>query len=294
MILGIDGIDSLGQYFNIFGTDGESYGFLPIVSTLAWGLGYFGMPHILLRFMAIENEKKLPLARRVASVWVTISMAVAIFIGVLGFAFATTNNLFTDGFDSENIIIMIANKIAELDTFAALLAGFIIAGILASIMSTADSQLLAASSSVSENIIKRFVWKNMKEKVQMWFARGTMLIIALIAVFLAWDSDSSVFRIVSFAWAGFGAAFGPTVLFALFWRRTTKWGALAGIVSGGVMVFVWKYLVRPLGGAWDLYELLPAFIISSIAIIAVSLITKAPDKEVTDTFDEVELYCKAK
>ena len=128
----------------------------------------------------------------------------------------------------------------------------------------------------------------------MWFARGTMLIIALIAVFLAWDSDSSVFRIVSFAWAGFGAAFGPTVLFALFWRRTTKWGALAGIVSGGVMVFVWKYLVRPLGGAWDLYELLPAFIISSIAIIAVSLITKAPDKEVTDTFDEVELYCKAK
>ena len=293
-ILGIDGIDSLSQYFNVFGTDGKSYGFLPIVSTLAWGLGYFGMPHILLRFMAIEDPKKLTLARRVASVWVTISMGIAIFIGVLGFSFAMNNGLLTEGFDSENIVIVIANAIAELDTFAALLAGFIIAGILASIMSTADSQLLAASSSVSENLVKRFMWKNMSEKVQMWFARGTMLAIAVIAIFLAWDQDSSVFRIVSFAWAGFGAAFGPAVLFGLFWKRTTKWGALAGIVSGGAMVFIWKYLVRPLGGAWDIYELLPAFVLSAIVIAVVSLLTKAPDKEVTDTFDEVKAACKAK
>ena len=293
-ILNIDGIDSLGQYFNIFGTDGTSYGFLPIVSTLAWGLGYFGMPHILLRFMAIEDEKKLPLARRVASIWVTISMGIAIFIGVLGFVFATNNGVLVEGFDSENIIIVIADAIASLDTFAALLAGFIIAGILASIMSTADSQLLAASSSVSENLVKRFFWKNMKEKAQMWFARGTMLVIAIVAVFLAWDQNSSVFRIVSFAWAGFGAAFGPAIIFGLFWKRMTKWGALAGIVSGGAMVFIWKYLVRPLGGAWDIYELLPAFIISAIAIVAVSLITKAPDKEVADKFDEVKAYCKAK
>ena len=293
-ILGIDGIDSFKQYFNVFGTDGKSYGFLPIVSTMAWGLGYFGMPHILLRFMAIEDEKKLPLARRVASIWVTISMGIAIFIGVLGFVFASNNGLFGDGFDSENIIIHIADAIASLDTFAALLAGFIIAGILASIMSTADSQLLAASSSVSENLVKRFMWKNMKEKTQMWFARGTMLVIAVVAVFLAWDANSSVFRIVSFAWAGFGAAFGPTVLFALFWKRTNKWGALAGILSGGVLVFVWKYLVRPLGGAWDIYELLPAFIVSALFIVIVSLITKAPDKEVTDKFDEVKAHCKAK
>lgn len=293
-ILGIDGIESLGQYFNIFGTDGKSYGFLPVVSTLAWGLGYFGMPHILLRFMAIEDEKKLTLARRVASVWVTISMGIAIFIGVLGFVFATNNGVLTEGFDSENIIIVIADAIASLDTFAALLAGFIIAGILASIMSTADSQLLAASSSVSENIVKRFLWKNMSERTQMWLARATMLVIAIIAAFLAWDSNSSVFRIVSFAWAGFGAAFGPIVIFALFWKRTTKWGALAGIISGGVMVFVWKYLIRPLGGAWDIYELLPAFIVSAIAIVAVSLLTKAPEKEITDTFEEVKDYCKNK
>ncbi len=288
------GIDNLSQYFNIFGTNGTSYGFLPIVSTLAWGLGYFGMPHILLRFMAIEDPKKLPLARRVASVWVTVSMGIAIFIGVLGFAFVTKNGLFTEGFDSENIVIVIANEIAKLDTFAALLAGFIIAGILASIMSTADSQLLAASSSVSENLVKRFMWKNMKEKAQMWFARGTMLVIAAVAIFLAWDQDSSVFRIVSFAWAGFGAAFGPAVVFGLFWKRMTKWGALAGIVSGGAMVFIWKYLVRPLGGAWDIYELLPAFILSAVMIVVVSLLTKAPEKEVTDTFDEVRATCKAK
>ncbi len=293
-ILGIDGIDSFGEYFNVFGTDGKSYGFLPIVSTLAWGLGYFGMPHILLRFMAIEDEKKLPLARRVASIWVTISMGIAIVIGVLGFVFATNNGLFTESFDSENIIIMIADAIASLDTFAALLAGFIIAGILASIMSTADSQLLAASSSVSENLVKRFMWKSMGAKTQMWFARGTMLVIALIAVFLAWDSNSSVFRIVSFAWAGFGAAFGPIVIFALFWKRTNKWGALAGIASGGIMVFVWKYLIRPLGGAWDIYELLPAFIISAVFIVVFSLITKAPEESITDKFDEVNAYCKTK
>lgn len=292
-ILGIDGIENFGQYFNVFGTDGKSYGFLPIVSTLAWGLGYFGMPHILLRFMAIEDEKKLPLARRVASVWVTISMGIAIFIGVLGFVFASNNGLLTDGFDSENIIIHIADAIASLDTFAALLAGFIIAGILASIMSTADSQLLAASSSVSENIVKRFLWKNMPEKTQMWFARITMLVIAIIAVFLAWDSNSSVFRIVSFAWAGFGAAFGPIVICALFWKRTNMWGAFAGILAGGAMVFIWKYLISPIGGAFAIYELLPAFIVSFIAIIVVSLLTAAPDESITATFDEVKDHCKS-
>ena len=293
-ILGIDGIENLGQYFNIFGTDGQSYGFLPIVSTLAWGLGYFGMPHILLRFMAIEDEKKLTLSRRVASVWVTISMGIAILIGVIGFSFASRNGILsTEGFDSENILIYISDAIASVDTFAAVLAGFIIAGILASIMSTADSQLLAASSSVSENIVKRFFWKNMGEKTQMWLARGTMLVIAAIAIILAWDSNSSVFRIVSFAWAGFGAAFGPAILAALFWKRTTKWGAFAGILSGGAVVFIWKYLIRPLGGAWDIYELLPAFIVSAIAIVVTSLLTSKPDEEVEKIFDEVDDYCKS-
>lgn len=243
--------------------------------------------------MAIEDEKKLKVSRRVASVWVTISMGIAIFIGVLGYSFVVNNNLLTDGFDAERIVIYFANAIANLDSFGAIIAGVIIAGILASIMSTADSQLLAASSSVSENLIRRFVWKNMSEKAQMWLARITMVIIAAVAIVLAWDQNSSVFRIVSFAWAGFGAAFGPIILFALFWKRTNKWGALAGVVSGGAMVFIWKYLVRPLGGAFDIYELLPAFIVSAIAIVAVSLLTAAPQKEVEDTFDEVVAHCKS-
>ncbi|MBE6703188.1 MAG: sodium/proline symporter [Ruminococcaceae bacterium] len=286
------GFGGFQKYFSLTGTDG-SFGFLPIVSTLAWGLGYFGMPHILLRFMAIEDSNKLKVARRVATVWVVISMAIAILIGVIGFSFASTSGLLTtEGFDPERIIVYMADAIGSLDTFAAIIAGLIIAGILASIMSTADSQLLAASSSVSENIVKRFAWKNMSNKAQMWVARGTVVVIAIIAVFFAWNPDSSVFRIVSFAWAGFGATFGPLVLCALFWKRTNKWGALAGMLSGGTVVFIWKYVIRPLGGFWDIYELLPAFLVSLLFIIAISLATPAPEKEITDTFDAVKAELK--
>jgi len=293
-ILNIEGIDSFGQYFSLTGTDG-SYGFLPIVSTLAWGLGYFGMPHILLRFMAIEDKNKLKVARRVGTGWVVISMAIAIFIGIIGYTFVVNNDLINaEGFDKENIVVYFANAISDLDSFGAIIAGVIIAGILASIMSTADSQLLAASSSVSENLIKRFAWKNMSNKAQMWLARVSVMIIAAVAIILAWDPTSSVFKIVSFAWAGFGAAFGPIVLFALFWKRTNKWGALAGIVSGGAMVFIWKFLIAELGGAFAIYELLPAFIVSAISIVVVSLLTKKPDAEITATFDEVRAECKAK
>lgn len=289
------GITSVGQYLSLTGTDGTSYGFLPIVSTMAWGLGYFGMPHILLRFMAIEDEKKLTLSRRIASIWVVISMAVAIFIGVVGYNFAAdTALLASEGFDAERILIYMADAIANVNPFAAFIAGIIISGIIASIMSTADSQLLAASSSVSENLIKRFFYKDMSDRAQIWLARATVVAISIVAVFLAWDPNSSVFRIVSFAWAGFGAAFGPLVLFALFWRRTNKWGALAGIVSGGAVVFIWKFLIRPLGGAWDIYELLPAFLVSAAAIVIVSLLTAAPDEDVTRTFDEVNDLCKQK
>ena len=292
-ISSMEGFTNFGDYFSLTGTDG-SFGFLPIVSTLAWGLGYFGMPHILLRFMAIEDSGKIKVARRVGTIWVVFSMAIAIIIGVIGFAFVSGNGMIAqEGFDSERIIVYMADAIGSLDTFAAIIAGFIIAGILASIMSTADSQLLAASSSVSENLVKRFAWKNMSGKAQMWVARGTVLAIAIVAMFFAWDQDSSVFRIVSFAWAGFGAAFGPLVLCALFWKRTNKWGALAGILTGGVVVFVWKYVIRPLGGAWDIYELLPAFILSLIAIIVVSLLTPAPEKEVVDEFDAVAAEIKS-
>jgi sodium/proline symporter len=298
-ILAIDGIDSLGQYFSLVGTDG-SYGFLPIVSTLAWGLGYFGMPHILLRFMAIEDSKKLKLSRRVASVWVVISMAIAICIGVIGLNFILSEGWIdiagnkAEGFDAERIVIYFAQAISELDSFAAIVAGLILSGILASTMSTADSQLLAASSAVSENIVKRFVWKDMGAKWQMWLARLTVVVISIVAIFLALNPDASIFRIVSFAWAGFGAAFGPVVLCALFWRRANKWGALAGMISGTVVVFVWKFVVRVAcaGTFLDIYELLPAFLVSLAAIVIVSLLTAKPEAEVTETFDSVKAACK--
>lgn len=265
------------------------YGFLTIVSTLAWGLGYFGMPHILLRFMAIENENKLKLSRRIASIWVVIAMGIAILIGLIGLGMTkagVVDQLTTSG-ASETIIIQIAHRLSTFGFFPALIAGLILSGIMASTMSTADSQLLAASSSVSQDIFATFFHMKLGEKTLIKVARASLLIIAVIAVFLAWNPNSSVFRIVSFAWAGFGAAFGPLVLFSLFWRRTNRYGALAGMITGGAMIFIWKFLVRPMGGALDIYELLPAFCLSAVVIVIVSLITPAPEKEVTDVFDQV-------
>ena len=270
-----------------------SYGFITICSTLAWGFGYFGMPHILLRFMAIEDENKLPMARRVGSIWVVISMAVAIFIGVVGYSVSKVGAVpVLAGADSETIIVEIAKLLSENGIAFACLAGVILAGILASTMSTADSQLLAASSSVSENILKGFFGIKLSEKMMVVVARICLVVIAVIGIFLASDPNSSVFGIVSFAWAGFGAAFGPVVLTALFWKRSNMYGALAGMISGGAMVFIWKYLVRPLGGAWNIYELLPAFIVALAAIIIVSLLTPAPSKEIQDEFEEVKAACK--
>ncbi len=272
----------------IAGTAGtKPYGTLTIASTLAWGLGYFGMPHILLRFMAIEKVEKIKLARRVASIWVVISMAVAIVIGVVGYG-VVKSGVVTGLEDSERIIIEIAKVISGEGWLFAIIAGVILSGILASIMSTADSQLLAASSSISEDIFKT-VKLNVSDKKKMIVARVSVIVIAIIAMFIAKDPNSKVFEIVSFAWAGFGATFGPIVLCALFFKRTNKWGALAGMVSGAVMVFVWKFVISGFGGAFAIYELLPAFIISLVLTVVVSLITPAPSKEIQETFDAVKL-----
>lgn len=286
----MDNAQSLAGYLDFtlvhqgIGNEPTSYGVITIISTLAWGLGYFGMPHILLRFMAIEDEKKLVLSRRIASVWVVIAMGVAIIIGIVGNAMSKAGVIATLE-DGETIIVAISTVLSKHGAFAAIIAGVILAGILAATMSTADSQLLAASSSVSQNIFKEVLFKNISEKTAMIIARVTVIIISLIAVFIARDSNSSVFRIVSFAWAGFGAAFGPVMLFALFWKRMNMQGALAGMLGGGIMVFVWKYLVRPLGGGWDIYELLPAFLVASILIVVVSLLTPAPAKEIVEEFE---------
>ena len=263
------------------------YSALTIVSTAAWGLGYFGMPHILLRFMAIEDEKKLKLSRRVATIWVVISLFVAVFIGVIGYTMSKVGALeMLTGSNSETIIVKISALLSQHGVIFALLAGVILAGILASTMSTSDSQLLAASSAVSSDILGAFRKDSSNKNGSMAAARIT-LVISVVAAFIARNPDSSVFAIVSFAWAGFGAAFGPVVLFSLFWKRTNKWGALAGMVCGGSMVFIWKYLIRPLGGIWNIYELLPAFLIACAAIVIVSLLTPKPSKEIEEEFDRV-------
>lgn len=277
---------SLTQIHDAVTGGASSYSLLTICSLLAWGLGYFGMPHILLRFMAIEEEKKLALSRRVATVWVVISMGVAIFIGVVGNGM-TKAGAMEQLADSETIIVQIASLISHYGVFAALIAGVILAGILAATMSTADSQMLAASSSVSQNLLVEFFHLKITGRKSVVVARSTMVVIALVAAFLARDPNSSVFRVVSFAWAGFGAAFGPVVLFGLFWRRSNKWGALAGMVVGGAMVFIWKYGIARLGGAFAIYELLPAFIAASITIVVVSLLTEKPSAEIVRIFDEV-------
>ncbi len=269
------------------------YGFLNIVSMMAWGLGYFGMPHILLRFMAIRDKSKLKTSRRIASIWVVISLAVAVVIGIVGLGMTKAGAIETlEGSNSETLIVKISALIASAGPLMAILAGIILAGILAATMSTADSQLLAASSSVSQNIFKEVFKIKISQKAEMVIARITLVVVSIIAAIIARDPDSNVFNIVSFAWAGFGAAFGPVVLTALFWKRSNKWGAFAGMASGAAMVFIWKYLVRPLGGLWNIYELLPAFIVATIFIVVVSLLTKAPGKEITDEFDKAKELAK--
>lgn len=295
-------VQSLPGYLDMFkgfdvasGTTG-SYGALPVASTLAWGLGYFGMPHVLLRFMAIEDKNKLKTSRRVASIWVTISMGVAVLIGVIGYSLMKSGIIptYESSSAAETIIVDIAKVISNYGYVPAFVGGVILAGILASTMSTADSQLLAAASAVSQNLVQETFKIKLSQKKSMILARVSVIVISIIAVFLARNPDSSVFRIVSFAWAGFGAVFGPVVLSALFWKRANKWGAIAGMIAGGATVFIWKFVVRVqfADTILNIYELLPAFIVGIIAIVVVSLLTKAPEKDIEETFNAVKAEIK--
>ena len=298
----IDNANSLSGYLNMSATynnatnSGDPYGLFNKITMFCWGLGYFGMPHILLRFMAINDPNKLKLSRRVASVWVVISLGVATFLGVVGRAMTQSGVLdslidqadLTSASKAETLIVVLADHISQNGFGYALIAGLIIAGILASTMSTADSQLIAASSAVSENIIQDVFKVKLSETAAMLTARLTLVVVAVLGVVIAWNPNSSVFNIVSFAWAGFGAVFGPAMLMSLFWKRTNLYGTIAGMISGAAMVFIWKYGVRPMGGAWNLYELAPAFLVALIFIVVVSLITPAPSEEICTEFDEVK------
>lgn len=213
-------------------------------------------------------------------------------IGVVGYSLMRSGIIptYENGSAAETIIVDIAKKIASFGYIPAFVGGIILAGILASTMSTADSQLLAAASGISQNLVQETFRVKLSEKASIRLARISVLVISVVAVFLALDPESSVFRIVSFAWAGFGAAFGPVVLFSLFWKRMNKWGALAGMLTGGAVVFFWKFVIRTAfaGTVLDIYELLPAFLAACVAIVAVSLLTKAPEQEIVAGFDAVK------
>lgn len=275
----VDGVQQAVNGVPQFGAAGE-YGALSVLSTLAWGLGYFGMPQVLLRFMAIRSEHELTQSRRIATVWVIISLCVAVFIGVMGRVLFPTS--LTTASDAENVFILLSTHLLP-----PVLAGLVMAGILAATISSSDSYLLIAASAFSKNIYQGLLRKTATDRQVLVISRLTLLAITAIAIVIAMDENSVIFSIVSFAWAGFGATFGPLMLLSLFWKRINRTGAIVGMISGGCMVFVWNLLIRPLGGIWDIYELLPAFLFSCVCIVIASLLTAPPSQEIQQEFEQV-------
>jgi sodium/proline symporter len=234
-------------------------GFLNVVSLAAWGLGYFGQPHILARFMAVRDPEEIKFSRAISMVWVLITLAMSVVVGLFGRAYY--NGI--EGFASETVFIQLVS-----DLFPALIGGILLSAVLAAIMSTADSQLLVSSSAFVEDIYNVLSKKEMSDKKQVWLSRIIVLVVALIAYVLAMDPNSSVLGLVSYAWAGLGGTFGPAVLFSLYYKKTTYKGTFAGMLLGGATVIIWKNFLS--GGIFDLYEIVPAFIISSLVIWLVS------------------------
>ncbi|QJQ95297.1 MULTISPECIES: sodium/proline symporter PutP [Halomonadaceae] len=253
---------------------GEALSVIGIVSSLAWGLGYFGQPHILARFAAIRSENDIPAARRIAVTWSGLCLACAIAVGLLGVGYISR-----DLGDGETVFMIMVNLI-----FHPVIAGILLAAILAAVMSTADSQLLVSSSALTDDFYKALLRKDASQTELVWVGRFAVIGIAIIAYLLALNPDATVLDLVSYAWAGFGAAFGPALIMSLFWRRMNQWGALAGIVVGGVTVVVWAELS---GGIFDLYEIVPGVILAYLAIVAASLATQAPSDEITAEFDAI-------
>ncbi|WP_017727052.1 sodium/proline symporter PutP [Halalkalibacterium ligniniphilum] len=287
-----EAIDTIGSidpsYLDAF----QGATFIGVVSLLAWGLGYFGQPHIIVRFMAVKSLNEIPKARFIGMSWMILSLFGAIFTGFFAIAYFSANGPggapLPDG-GHETAFILFSQLL-----FNPWVAGFLLAAILAAIMSTIDSQLLVSSSALAEDFYKGLLRKNASPKELIWVGRIGVLVISLIAIGLAYNPESSVLDLVSYAWAGFGAAFGPVLLLALFWKRMTRNGALAGMIVGGITVVVWAELDRwfnltaeqyPILG---LYEIVPGFILAGIAIIVVSLIDKEPSKEIQEEFEQAK------
>ena len=276
-------------FLSLFSNGGEPYKAVDIISGLAWGLGYCGMPHILVRFMAVKNEKELKKSKGVAIIWVFLSLLFACVIGIVGRAYLYPEVL--SGGEEEKVFINMILKLFNQDVAIPLIGGLFLCGILAAIMSTADSQLLVSASSVAEDIVKGIIKKDAKEETIFRIRKITVLVIAVLAYLIALNPNSSIMGLVSNAWAGLGAAFGPTVLLSLYWKRTNFQGAVAGIVSGALTVVIWDYLPiisgQTIGAVTGLYSLAVGFAVSLICIVVVSLVTPAPTEEMNEEFDDV-------
>lgn len=280
-------------YLDLFkNASGEPISVIEVLSQLAWGLGYCGMPHILVRFMAIKDEKELSKSKTIAIVWVFLSLAVACIIGVIGRAYLFPTVLA----DSENVFIEMIKKVFMDDVKIPFIGGIFLCGILAAIMSTADSQLLVTSSSVAKDLFNGVLFKNLDSKKVMVISRATVGVVAVVAFFIAWNPDSSVMGLVSNAWAGLGSAFGPTILMSLYWKRINLAGAAAGMLSGGLTVIIWDYIKFinmdgakvTLGTYTGVYSLLVGFFVSLFFILVVSLATKKVSDEVIQEFEDVK------
>ncbi len=275
------------ELLNVFSeVDGKGLSVISIISLLAWGLGYFGQPHILARFMAIRQSDQINQARIIAMIWVVLTLFSAVLLGVIGKAYLKPP---LEAATSETVFMVMVNEVVN-----PLLAGFLLAGILAAVMSTADSQLLVASSALTEDFYRVLLRKNASDKELVWVSRSAVIGVSIIAFLIALDPEASVLELVAYAWGGFGAAFGPLIILSLFWKRMTLKGAIGGIIAGGLTVLIWKQLH---GGMFDIYEIVPGFVLSVITIIVISLSDKEPSQEILDEFDSVEstdksLYCK--
>ena len=250
------------------------------LSLIAWGLGYVGQPHILARFMAVENPQKLVAARRIAMVWMVLVLFGSVATGLAGIAYFADNPLE----NPETVFIALSQQL-----FNPWVAGIITAAILSAIMSTVDSQLLVSSSVISEDFYRVFVRPQASEKELLMVSRGAVIAIALLAMVIASDRESRVLDLVSYAWAGFGAAFGPVIVFSLFWRSMTAASAIAGMIVGAVTVVVWSNLA---GGLFDLYEIVPGFAFASMAIVIITTLKPASDAQALSTFEKVEQLVK--
>ncbi len=284
------GVENPENYMNFFkNTDGSPIAWNSIVSSLAWGLGYFGMPHIIIRFMAIKNETEVKKSRKIAIIWVVLSLAAACLIGLFARGYLSQQ---LDAGNSETAFIRLIQEIFSNNGVLIFIGGIFLCGILAAIMSTADSQLLVTASAVSEDMYKGVIKKDASEKSSLLVGKIAVVVVAVIAFLIALDPNSSIMGLVSDAWAGFGAAFGPVVLLALFWKRSNLAGAISGMTVGALTVIVWDYLPLmggdTIGTATGLYSLVPGFFLALIINVIVSLVTKAPSKEITDEFDSIK------